>query len=250
MKIISCNVNGVRSVCKKGFVDFIKKEKPDIFCLQEIKAKEEDFPAELLNINSYFPFFNSAEKRGYSGVAVFTKKKPLSVNKNIGMERFDKEGRMLELAYPGFKLLNFYFPHGGRLKENLVYKLDVYKKLLTRFKKFKNDKVILVGDFNIAHTEIDLARPNENKNNIMFTLEERKQIDSLVTLDFVDSYRRFNKKPGNYTWWPYAFSAKERNMGWRIDYFFVSKGLSKKIKGAYIYPNVSFSDHCPIGLEL
>jgi exodeoxyribonuclease-3 len=250
MKIISCNVNGIRSACKKGFVDFINNEKPDIFCFQEIKAGEENFPAELLNLSNYYLFINPAGKKGYSGVAILTKEKPISVNKKIGLERFDKEGRLLELEFPGFTILNFYFPHGGRLKENFDYKLEAYKKLFSKLKRLKKEKVILIGDFNIAHSEIDLARPSQNKNNIMFTPEEREQIDNLLGLGFVDSFRKKNMKSGNYTWWPYAFNAKERNLGWRIDYAFVSKKLSKKIKRARIYPNVNFSDHCPIGLEL
>jgi exodeoxyribonuclease III len=250
MKIISCNVNGIRSACRKGFVDFINKEKPDIVCLQEIKANKEDFPIQILNLQNYYSYINSAEKKGYSGVAVFAKEKPISVNKKVGLERFDKEGRLLELECPNFKILNLYLPHGGRQKENLDYKLEAYKKLFSKLKRLKNENVILIGDFNIAHNEIDLARPKQNMNNIMFTPEERKQIDNLLNLGFVDSFRKINDKPGNYTWWPYAFGAKEKNMGWRIDYAFVSKNLYKKIKKVNIYSEVDFSDHCPIELEL
>lgn len=250
MKIISCNVNGVRAAYKKGLLDFIIKENPDILCLQEIKANKEDFMRDILGFNGYNLFLNSAEKKGYSGVAVFTKEKPISVKKNLGFKRFDKEGRLLELSFPKFTLLNLYFPHGGRGKENLDYKLEAYQKVFRRIKKLEHKNIILIGDFNIAHAEIDLARPKENKHNIMFTSEEREQIGKLLDLGFVDSFRQLNHKPRNYTWWPYAFCAKERNLGWRIDYAFVSNKFSRKIKKVTIYSKASFSDHCPIGLEL
>lgn len=250
MKIISCNVNGIRSASKKGFLDFIRKEKPDIICLQEIKAQKADIPQELLSLKNYYLFLNSAEKKGYSGTAVFTKKKPVSVSKKLGLERFDKEGRLLELEYSNFTLINFYLPHGGRQKGNLSYKLEAYEKVFGRIKRLKKKNIILIGDFNIAHKETDLARPKQNVNNIMFTPEERKQIDTLLEFGFIDSFRKFDSGTGNYTWWPYAFKARERNLGWRIDYAFVSKGLSKKLKSVSIYSEVNFSDHCPIGLEL
>lgn len=250
MKIISCNVNGIRSAYKKGLLDFVAKEKPDLLCLQEIKAKKEDLPQNILGLSGYNLFFNSAEEKGYSGVSVFTKEKPISVKRQLGFKRFDKEGRFLELVYPKFTLLNFYLPHGGRGKENLSYKMEAYQKVFKRIKKLKNKNIILIGDFNIAHKEIDLARPKNNKNNVMFTPEEREQVDKLLNLGFVDGFRQFNHKSGNYTWWPYAFRAKERNLGWRIDYAFVSSKLSRKIKKVIIYSKANFSDHCPIGLEL
>jgi exodeoxyribonuclease-3 len=250
MKIISCNVNGIRSAYKKGLLTFVDREKPDILCLQEIKANKEDLPEALLEIKGYYSYFNSAQKKGYSGVAVYTKEKPISVKTSLGHEYFDKEGRILELEYPNFILINFYIPHGGRQKENLFYKLEVYKEIVKRINNIKNKNIILAGDFNIAHTETDLARPKENKNNIMFTPEERKQIDIFLSLGLVDSFRHINGKPENYTWWPYAFNAKERNMGWRIDYIFVSEKLSNKIKRVEIYSQTKLSDHCPIELEL
>jgi exodeoxyribonuclease-3 len=250
MKIISCNVNGIRSAYRKGFLEFIQKENPDIFCLQEIKANKEDLPSELINVKGYFPYFNSAQKKGYAGVAVYTKWEPISINASLGCERFDVEGRILELDYSDFTLINLYIPHGGRQKENLDYKLEVYRGIFKKIDKLKNKNIILVGDFNIAHKEIDLARPKENKNNIMFTPEERKQIDKFLNLNLSDSFRQLNNNSGNYTWWPYAFNAKERNMGWRIDYIFVSKELTERIKGVDIYSKTNFSDHCPIGLEL
>jgi exodeoxyribonuclease-3 len=250
MKIISWNVNGIRSAYQKNLLGFFAKENADIVCLQEIKAQEKDLPQDILSFPGYTLLLNPAQKKGYSGVAVFTKEKPISVNSRLGLERFDKEGRILELEYSNFILINIYIPHGGRLKENLIYKLRVYKKSFQKLKRMRAKNVILIGDFNIAHKEIDLARPQQNKDNIMFTPEERKQIDALLDLGFIDSFRKFNNKSGYFTWWPYAFDARKRNMGWRIDYGFTSKGLSKNLKKATIYSKVNGSDHCPIGLEL
>ena len=250
MKIISCNVNGIRSAGRKGLLDFIAAENPDILCLQEVKACREDLPEELLDINGYNLYLNTATKKGYSGVAVYSRIKPISVNDKLGLERFDGEGRCLELQYAGFTLVNLYMPHGGRQKENLDYKLDSYGVVFKKIKNLGDKNVILIGDFNIAHNEIDLARPKQNMNNIMFSAVERQQIDKLVSMGFVDSFRQFNNQGGNYTWWPYAFNAKERNMGWRIDYGFVSGAMADKITGASIYPECGFSDHCPVGLEI
>ncbi|MBC8294224.1 MAG: exodeoxyribonuclease III [Pelagibacterales bacterium] len=246
MKIISWNVNGIRSVHKKGFLEWFKKTKADIVCLQETKAQKEQIPDDLINLKNYYFYSNQAVKKGYSGVAVWTKQLPIKVDYKLGLKRFDQEGRILKLEYPDFTLINLYLPHGGRNKENLAYKLECYTKLLSFLKKTKN--TILVGDFNIAHQEIDLARPGNNKNNIMFTPEERKQIDNLISLGFTDTFRKFNQKPGNYTWWPYFVNARDRNLGWRIDYCFTSKGLS--IKDAFILNKVKGSDHCPIGINV
>jgi exodeoxyribonuclease-3 len=251
MKIVSCNVNGIRAASKKGLLDFISAEKPDILCLQEIKANREDIPNELQNIDGYQLVTNCANKKGYSGVAVYTKSAPLSINEKLGLERFDYEGRILQLEYSGFVLLNMYFPHGGRNKENLKYKLDVYDKFFERLDELKNKNIIIIGDFNIAHTEQDLARPKQNKDNIMFTPIERQQIDKLLSHGFVDTFRIFNKENGNYTWWSYAFNARTRNMGWRIDYCFVSSSMKAKVQSAKIFVNTpQFSDHCGVGVEL
>jgi exodeoxyribonuclease-3 len=250
MKIISCNVNGIRAAAKKGLAEFIAAEQPNILCLQEIKANKTDFPAALVEIDGYELYVNSASKKGYSGVAIYTKSKPIAVNNRLDVDKFDSEGRMLELDYDNFVILCLYLPHGGRQKENLEYKLEVYKKLFEKLDSMNNKNVILIGDFNIAHLEIDLARPRQNMKNIMFTPEERAQIDKIINLGFVDSFRKFSDAPGNYTWWPYAFDAKQRNMGWRIDYGFVSKKMAGDLIGAKIYPECNFSDHCPIELEL
>ena len=250
MKIISWNVNGIRSAHKKGFSKWFNKINADIVCLQEIKAQDGQIPEDLALSEKYNLYINHAVKKGYSGVAVFTKQKPLKIKNKLGLKRFDSEGRILKLTYPKFIFIAIYIPHGGRKKENLKYKLEVYKKLFKYLSTIKNKKIIIVGDFNIAHEEIDLARPKNNKNNIMFTPNERKQIDLLQKAGFTDSFRRFHKEGGNYTWWPYMANARERNIGWRIDYIFISKSLNKKINGAFILSNIKGSDHCPIGVDL
>jgi exodeoxyribonuclease-3 len=250
MKLISWNVNGIRANYKKGFIDFIKKEKPDIFCCQEIKAEVDQFPEEIFNIKGYRFFINPAQRKGYSGTMVMTKKEPILDSFSLGFKKFDQEGRVIRLDFDNFVFMNFYIPQGGRKKENLDYKLESYKKLFSYLEKIKNKNIILTGDFNIAHKEIDLARPKENKNNIMFTEEERSMLDKLLSLGFVDSFRHFNKNGGNYSWWPYFANARERDLGWRIDYFFTSKNFVKDIKKAYILKKVQGSDHAPVVLEI
>jgi len=250
MKIFSWNVNGLRSAYKKGFLNWLEKSRGDIVCLQEIKVQPEQLPSDLIHLKSYHSHFNPAFKKGYSGVAVYSQQKPLKMNTKLGLERFDQEGRFLELEYPDFTFINLYLPHGGREKEHLNYKLKAYNFLINFLKQNKNKAMILAGDFNIAHQEIDLARSKENKNNIMFTSLERKQIDELVKLGFVDTFRKFNQDGGHYTWWPYGFKARERNLGWRIDYIFASQELIPKVVNAFILPDVTGSDHCPVGLEM
>jgi len=250
VNVISWNVNGLRSAAAKGLVKFMRKESPDFFCLQEIKAQQDQLTTSLANPKDYYSYFNLASKKGYSGVAVYTKQRSLRVLRGFGNRRFDNEGRFLSLEFPNFILINIYMPHGGRAKENLAYKLDIYKAFLKKLRNINNKEVILVGDFNIAHTEMDLANSKQNKNNIMFTPRERQQIDFLETYGFTDTFRIFNKDKGNYTWWPYAFNARARNVGWRIDYAFVSQKLLDKVTNAHIFKDVFGSDHCPIGLEL
>lgn len=250
MKIISWNVNGIRAVDKRGFLKWLEKSNADIVCLQETKAQLEQFPPKLIRPKNYYSYFNSAFKKGHSGVAVYTKKRPKVVEYKLGMKKFDNEGRILKLKYPNFILINLYLPHGGRQKENLDYKLEVYDYLLNYLKKIKNEKIILIGDFNIAHKEIDLARPKQNKNNVMFTIKEREQIDKIIKLGFTDTFRKFHQEGGHFSWWPYFANARERNLGWRIDYAFVSKTLIPKLKDVFILQEVVGSDHCPIGIEV
>lgn len=251
MKIISWNINGIRAINKKiNFLKQLRETRADIVCLQEVRAQKEQLPPDLINPKNYHSYFNPAIKKGYGGVAVYTTKKPLKIDFKLGMKRFDQEGRVLQLEYPGFILINLYLPYGGRDKKNLNYKLKVYAHLLNYLKKIQNKNIILTGDFNIAHQEIDLARPKDNKNNIMFTLEERKQIDKLIAMGFTDTFRKFHKEGGQYTWWPYFANARERNLGWRIDCIFTSKKLTSKLQGSFILQKVIGSDHCPVGVEI
>jgi len=251
MRILSWNVNGIRSVYSKGFLDWLKAESPDILCVQETKAQPDQVPAELLDFDDYFSFWNSAQKKGYSGVGVFSKQEPLEVKDKLGFRDFDSEGRFLVLKYPKFTLVNVYMPQGGRTKEKIPFKLESYSFFLEFLDSFeKEEPILLCGDFNIAHTEVDLARPKQNQNNTMFTLGERKQIDAIAEKGFVDTFRKFHSEGGNYTWWPYFANARPRNIGWRIDYCFASKSLSESVKDAFILPKVMGSDHCPVGVEL
>ncbi len=255
MKIISWNVNGIRSAYKQDFSKWLAETDAEIVCLQEVKAQEEQisalFPANSLFASPpYHLYLNPAMKRGYSGIVILAKEKPLAVKNTLGVERFDTEGRILELAYPNFTLISIYLPHGGRQKENLQYKLEAYNRLREYLKKSQNRGTILVGDFNVAHTELDLARPKENQNNTMFTSEERKCLDEIQRVGFIDSFRVFSPEGGHYTWWPYATNARQRNLGWRIDYIFISRDLISKLKSAFILSHVPGSDHCPIGVEI
>lgn len=250
MKIISWNINGLRTALKKGFLDWLNKSRADIICLQETKAQPGQLPFDLIKPRNYFSYFHSATKKGYSGVAVYTKRNPSSVKRKLGIKRFDQEGRLLQLKYPHLTLINLYLPHGGRKKENLNYKLIIYRYLFKYLNNWREKEVLLIGDFNIAHQEIDLARPKQNKNNIMFTPEERKQIDKLIELGFTDTFRKLHPKERSYTWWPYFANARQRNLGWRIDYAFTSRSLTPRLKTAFILSEVKGSDHCPIGVEI
>ena len=258
MKIITWNVNGIRSITQKGFLDWLKKEQPDILCLQEIKAKVGQIPDVLLDWvgqNGYLSYLNpSSLKDGHSGTAIFTKIKPLSVGQEVGQKRFDQEGRVIRLDFDKFTLFNFYMTHGDRTQKHVAFKLTAFDWICKELRYLQNASsgapCILVGDFNVAHKEIDLARPKENQKNTGFTLPEREKIDKLLELGFVDSFRKFHKEGGHYTWWSNFANARIRNLGWRIDYCFVSQNLAGKLKDAFILPNVFGSDHCPLGIDI
>lgn len=249
MKILSWNVNGIRAAYRKGFLDWFKQFNGDIVCIQEVRADKDQIPNKLLNLEGYNSYFSPAVRKGYSGTAVFSKKEPLKIEKNTGFKRFDDEGRMIELKFKDFTLMNFYMPNGGRQKQNMDYKLKFYDFLLNYLKN-NNEKLILTGDFNIAHKPIDLARPEDNKNNTGFTPEEREKISKLIDLGFVDTFRALNKDKEAYTFWTYMNKAREKDIGWRIDYFFVSKDLFPKVKDSFILKDVMGSDHCPIGIDI
>jgi len=252
LRLLSWNVNGIRAIQKKGFLDWFKEESPDILCLQETKAHPDQLDDALKNIDGYQSYFSSAEKKGYSGVVTYTKIKPLSFQQGIGIEKFDSEGRIIVTEFKEFVLFNIYFPNGKASEERLQYKMDFYEVFLKHLKKLKKagKKISICGDVNTAHKEIDIARPKENEKISGFLPEEREWIDKLLKAGFIDTFRAFNDQPDNYTWWDMMTRARERNVGWRIDYFFISENLKDNLKSAFILPDVMGSDHCPVGLEL
>lgn len=248
MKIVSWNVNGLRSVQRHGFSTLVPSFQADVLCLQEIKIQEDQLTDSLRTIPGFTSLYHCAAKKGYSGVAVYAKTPPERVIREIGHDRFDQEGRMFQLDYPDFTLLNLYLPHGGRQKENLGYKLECYERLLGHLAGLDQKRVVLAGDFNIAHSELDLARPKQNRNNIMFTPEERAQLDRLEALGFRDTFRTLHPEEQAYTWWPWLASARENNIGWRLDYLFASADCV--LDSASILREVRGSDHCPIAATL
>lgn len=251
MKIISWNVNGIRSVFRSTFRDWLAVDNPDIVCLQEIKADYAELTEEYTQIDGYYAYFNSSKrKKGHSGVAVYTKIKPISVETELGIKRFDDEGRCLKLTFKDFILFNFYFPNGGRDKHDIPYKLEVYTVLFPMLQSLASKNTILTGDFNIAHTELDVYHAKQNLNNTMFTPEERRQLETLITLGYIDTFR--NKYPDKkaYTWWPYMNNLRERDIGWRIDYFFVTKSLLSYVQDTFMQKEVLGSDHGILGITL
>jgi exodeoxyribonuclease-3 len=252
MKLISWNVNGIRAANKKGLFEWFKKENPDVLCLQEIKALQEQIPPHLKNTPGFQTYFNPAERKGYSGVATYTKQKPLDVKTGFGIEKFDIEGRTLITEYLSFMLFNIYFPNGKKDDERLNYKLDFYDTFLAYADNLKAEgkNIVVCGDFNTAHKEIDLAHPKENEKRSGFLPVERAWIDTFIDHGYVDTFREFNKEPDQYSWWDMKTRARERNVGWRIDYFFVNKEFMKYVKNAFIMQDIMGSDHCPVGIEI
>lgn len=252
IRIISWNVNGVRAVYRKGFRDWFLREKPDILCLQETKALEEQFPRDIRRMEDYHVYFSNSLKKGYSGVALYTKNKPENVEKGLGVEEFDQEGRTLIADYGNFVLMNIYFPNGKMSPERLQFKMDFYDTFLEYADNLKEQgkNLIICGDLNTAHKEIDLAHPKANSKISGFLPEERAWIDKFLSHGYVDTFREFNKEPEQYSWWSYRTKARERNVGWRLDYFFVNKEFKKQVKSSYILYDVMGSDHAPIGLDL
>lgn len=260
MKLVSWNVNGIRACVKKGFAEFFSKIDADIFCLQETKMQISDSEKntdikEIMNMpvfNNYFSYWNSAEKKGYSGTAIFTKNEPINVSYGIGIEEHDKEGRVITLEFKDFYMVDIYTPNSKRELERLDYRQiweDEIRKYLLDLNKKK--PVIMCGDLNVAHKEIDLKNPKNNRRNAGFTDEEREKMTELLNAGFTDSFRfLYPEKTDAYTWWSYMGHAREKNIGWRIDYFIVSNDIKERIKKAEIYSEVMGSDHCPIGLEI
>lgn len=258
MKLISWNVNGVRAAVKKGFVDFLQSEKPDILCLQEIKISQKDITLSAFDFAGYKEFWFPADRPGYSGTAILIKESLLSdslsssrVKEGLGVADFDAEGRTQILETPDFYLINAYFPNSRADLSRLDYKIEFNKAMWQLAKKLEKKKpVIITGDFNVAHREIDLARPKQNEGESGFTLEERESFTDLLKLGFIDTFREINPDKAQYSWWSFRAGARARNVGWRIDYFCVSAKLKKSIKKAYILDKISGSDHAPIGLEI
>ena len=252
MRIFSWNVNGLRAVVKKGFFDWLESEGPDVVCLQEIKARTEDLDEKILNPKGYHAFWNPAERKGYSGVAIFTKKKPVAVHLGLGIERFDCEGRILRIEFKDFDLFSVYFPNGTSGEERLQYKMEFYDAFLDHCEELRGQgrELVITGDVNTAHKPIDLKNPKANQKNSGFLPKERAWVDKFIEHGYVDSFRAFNEDPDQYTWWSYRFNVRAKNVGWRIDYFFVTEGLMKKVKDSFITPEVMGSDHCPIGLDI
>lgn len=249
MKFVSWNVNGLRAVIGKGFLDFFENINADFFCIQETKMQPEQLELEL---KGYEQYWNSAEKKGYSGTAIFTKHKPISVTYGIGKEEHDKEGRVITLEYENFYLVNSYTPNSKRELERLDYRMIWEDEIRAYLRELDQSKpVIYCGDLNVAHQEIDLKNPKTNTHNAGFTKEEREKMTQLLNVGFIDTFRYFYPdKEDAYTWWSYMFHAREKNVGWRIDYFITSERLKKNLKDSKIHPEVMGSDHCPIEIEV
>ncbi|AEK20043.1 exodeoxyribonuclease III Xth [Methanococcus maripaludis X1] len=246
MKMLSWNVNGIRACLKNGFMDFLERESPDIMCIQETKVQSGQVQ---LGLDGYFQYWNYAERKGYSGTAIFTKIKPNEVSYGIGNNEHDGEGRVITLKFDEYYLLNVYTPNSQRGLTRLEYRQKWDQDFLNYVKTLENKKpVIFCGDLNVAHKEIDLKNPKTNVKNAGFTPEERNGFDNIVNSGFLDTFREFNKEPDNYSWWSYRFNARAKNIGWRIDYFCISKSLKGNLKDAFIMPEVMGSDHCPVGI--
>jgi len=248
--MISWNVNGIRAVEKRGFTDIVKTLSPDIFAIQETKAQPDQLSGELLNIDGYTSYWHSAARKGYAGVAVYTKEKPLRVINGLGNNYFDDEGRVLTLEYEDFYFINAYFPNAQPELVRIGYKLEFNKALHALAGRLAAKKsTIICGDFNVAHKAIDLTNPKSNEQNPGYSPEERAWMDEFIGSGFVDTFRKFDSGPDNYTWWSYRFNARDRNIGWRIDYFCVDGGSSERVVGAGILKDIPGSDHCPVKLE-
>lgn len=250
IKIISWNVNGIRAVLKKGFHDFINEYKPDILCLQETKAHPDQVDLNMDNLP--FRYWNSAEKKGYSGTSIFLNKEPVSYVNGLGIKKHDNEGRVITLEFNEYYLVNVYTPNSKRDLSRLDYRYNEWDKdFLIYLKKLEEKKpVIFCGDLNVAHKEIDLKNPKTNKKNAGFTIEERESFTNYIESGFIDTFREFNQEPDHYSWWSYMFNSRAKNVGWRIDYFCASQSIKKKFIDAYILPDVMGSDHAPVVLEI
>ena len=252
IQLYSWNVNGIRACAKKGFVNWVKKTKPDILAIQEIKAHPEQLEESLQKINEYVSYWYPAERRGYSGVALYTKEKPFSIE-SLGKDTFDREGRTLIAHYPAFTLINCYFPNSQAQGARLDYKLSFCNSILDLCNQLVKEgkNIVICGDFNIAHTAIDLKNPKANEKNAGYLPEEREWMTTFLSAGYTDTFRNFHPdQPDHYTWWSYRFKAREKDIGWRIDYLCVNKNFTPKVMEAIIHKTVPGSDHCPISISL
>ena len=251
IKILSWNVNGLRAAARNGFLPWLEQARPDILCLQETRALPLDLDETILRPFGYQSVWHPAKKKGYSGVATYFNTEPVSA-KPLGVRKFDDEGRVQLLEYPGFTLINAYFPNSQPERARIRYKLDFCRTITRCCKELRDDgrNVVLCGDYNIAHSEIDLARPQANVNNPGFLPEERRAMTRFLKAGFIDTFRHFCKEPGHYTWWSYRARARERNIGWRLDYHCVNEDLIGRVAEAAILGEVKGSDHCPVSIVL
>jgi exodeoxyribonuclease-3 len=252
MKFVSWNVNGLRAVEKKGFAKWLESSEADFVCLQEIKAKPEQISEGLRHPSGYHSYWHPAEKPGYSGLVTYTRHEPLNVRVGLGHPEIDREGRVLLLEYKDFNLINTYFPNSQRERTRLPFKLEFCRLIVQdlQAQRLAGKMTIICGDFNIAHKEIDLRNPKSNMKNAGFLPEERSWMDEFVAAGYVDTFREFEKGPGHYTWWSNRPGVREKNIGWRLDYFFINSEGADRLSGSQIHSSVMGSDHCPVVLTL
>ena len=253
IKLVSWNVNGIRAVSKKDeFWEWFDSTDADIISFQEVRATEEQIPKKLAEVDGFHKYYNKAERKGYSGVGTYSKMEPVSVTKGLGIEELDNEGRVLRIEYPDFILFNIYFPNSGKDGVRLDFKVEFCNALLKQLMDLKNEgkNVVITGDYNIAHHPIDVYNPKNCEGKSGYLPEERAWLDELEEAGFVDTFRMFDEGEGNFTWWSYRFKARERNSGWRLDYFYVNEEMKNNVKSAEILADIYGSDHCPVTLEL
>ena len=252
MKLVSWNVNGIRACVRRGFLDYVQAESPDVLCIQETKSTVEQLPKAISDLKGYQSTWFSAKRPGYSGVAVLMKQQPVAITHGMGIDRFDQEGRVIQVDFEAFTLFSVYFPNGQASSDRLNYKLDFYEAFFDHCDRLRQLKksLIICGDYNTAHQAIDLANPKANKNYSGFLPVERAWMDKIIARGYVDTFRRFDPSPGQYSWWTYRFGARKKNIGWRIDYCLVSSDIVPRLKDAFIQPSVMGSDHCPVGICL
>ncbi|MBN1149405.1 MAG: exodeoxyribonuclease III [Anaerolineales bacterium] len=255
MRIVTWNVNGIRAALGKGALEWMRDHGGDVLCLQEVRAAQEQVEkTDLERLTQAYPHvtWNAAQRGGYSGVATLARRSPQETRLGMGVAEFDVEGRLICTRHPGFLLFNIYFPNGGRDHERVPFKLDFYARLLALCDELhaQGEQIVLCGDFNTSHQEIDLRNPRENENTTGFLPEERAWIDRYLAHGFVDAYRRLYPERVQYTWWTYRFSARTRNIGWRLDYFLVSEGLMQQVQDVVVHEEIMGSDHCPVSLSI